>query len=172
MDWRVRRAVPDDAAALSLVASAAFLETYAAVLDGGDLVAHCTAHNSPAIFAAWTRDPASAVAIAERAPGHAPIGYTVLTPPDLPIDTGPADIELRRIYTLSQMHGTGVGAALMAQAVDDARRLRKTRMLLGMYDENWRARAFYERQGFTLAGTRRFRIGDTLHDDLIYARAL
>ena len=35
-----------------------------------------------------------------------------------------------------------------------------------------RARAFYERQGFTVAGARQFLVGETLHDDAIYARAI
>ena len=35
-----------------------------------------------------------------------------------------------------------------------------------------RARAFYERQGFVVAGDRRFLVGETWHDDAIYAREL
>jgi ribosomal protein S18 acetylase RimI-like enzyme len=168
----VRRAVAEDAAALSLVAGATLLDTFAGILSGRDLVAHCAKNNTPDKFAAWVDDSASVVTLAETANGGAPIGYTVLTAPDLPIETGSDDIELRRIYMLSRLHGSGLGAELMERALADARAMGKGRVLLGVYGGNARARAFYERQGFTVAGTRKFLVGETLHDDAIYARAL
>jgi GNAT superfamily N-acetyltransferase len=172
MRWRMRRTTQADASALSLVASAAFLETYATVLEGADLVAHCLKHNTADTFAAWTNDPATIVTIAEIEPGHAPIGYTVLTTPDFPIDTQPNDIELRRIYVLAQMHGTGLGAALMAQAIKDAAAVQRQRILLGVWEHNHRAHAFYERQGFARIGSRQFTVGTAVHDDPVYARTL
>ncbi len=172
LSWRLRRASPVDAAALSLIAGASFLETFAGVLDGPDIVAHCAANSSPAAFAKWLADPHSAVSIAEYDSGRAPIGYTVLTAPDLPIETGAHDIELKRIYALSRTHGTGLGAALMQVTFDDARALGRTRVLLGVYGGNARAHRFYEKQGFTVAGSRQFLVGKTLHDDRIYARNL
>ncbi len=172
MTWRLRRAEPGDAPALSLVASATFLDTYATVLTGADIVAHCTAKNSIAAFETWLSDPATIVTLAEYEPGHAPIGYTVLTAADFPTEPGPADIELRRIYLLKQAQGTGLGAALMALALEDATAAGRTRVLLGVWDQNTRARAFYERQGFKVIGARQFTVGTTLHDDPVYARAL
>ena len=170
MRWRMRRATAADASALSLVASAAFLETYATVLDGADLVAHCRTRNTPETFAAWTNDLAAIVTIAEHEPGHAPLGYTVLTAPDFPFDIRPTDIELRRIYILSQMQGAGLGAALMQQALDDAAALGHDRILLGVWEHNYRAHAFYERQGFERIGTRQFKVGAAVHNDPVYAR--
>ena len=172
MDWRVRQAGADDADRLSLVANACFLDTYAPSLDGADLVAHCLKHNRAAAFAQWTGDPASVVTLAELLPGGAPVGYTVLTAPDFPIAPEPGDIELRRIYTLRQTYGSGIGADLLTQAFADARRLGRTRMLLGVWDQNFRAHAFYERHGFVVIGTRQFTVGSETHDDPIYARDL
>ncbi|MGN6374607.1 MAG: GNAT family N-acetyltransferase [Sphingomonas sp.] len=168
----VRRAVAADAAALALVAGATFLDTFAGILNGPDIVAHCATQNSPAKFAAWLGDDDSVVSLAEAGSGRAPLGYSVLTAPDLPIETGPEDIELKRIYVLSRVHGSGLGAELMERALADARNLGRERVLLGVYGANARARAFYERHGFTVAGTRRFLVGETWHDDLIYARTL
>ena len=172
MTWRLRRAEPGDAPALSLVASATFLDTYATVLSGADIVAHCTTKNSIAAFETWLSDPATIVTLAEYEPGHAPIGYTVLTAPDFPIEPGPADIELRRIYLMKQAQGSGLGAALMARALEDATAAGRTRVLLGVWDQNTRARAFYERQGFKVIGARQFIVGTTLHDDPVYSRAV
>ena len=172
LTWRLRRASPDDAAALSLVAGASFLETFAGILSGADILAHLARKSSPAMFAHWAADAASAVTIADHVAGAAPLGYTVLTTPDLPVAPGPADIELLRIYALCQTHGAGLGRALMDRAIEDARKLGASRLLLGVYGRNARARAFYERNGFTLAGTRQFLVGTTLHDDVVYARDL
>jgi GNAT superfamily N-acetyltransferase len=172
LSWHVRRAVAEDAAALALIASATFLDTFAGILGGADIVAHCAANSTPAKFTGWLSDRVSVVTLAETERGRAPIGYSVLTVPDLPVDTRRGDIELKRIYTLSRAHGSGLGAALMGRALDDARELGRTRVLLGVYGGNARARAFYERQGFTLAGARRFLVGATWHDDVIYARGL
>ncbi len=170
--WQLRRASADDAGAVAMVAAASFLETFAGILGGTDIVAHCAKNSSPATFAAWADDPASVVTLAEHPHGAAPVGYTLLVPPDLPIETGPSDIELRRIYTLTLAQGTGLGAALMARAIDDARALGRQRLLLGVYGGNHRARAFYERQGFAVAGERRYLIGSTWHDDFLYARSI
>ncbi len=134
---------------------------------------HCSKANDPEVFRAWSDDAGSRVVLAEIATGAAPIGYSVLTTPDLPtVETGPDDIELRRIYTLSRAHGTGLGPALMAQASVDARALGRKRMLLGVYARNDRARAFYEKQGFTKVGERQYRVGASLCDDVIYALTL
>jgi ribosomal protein S18 acetylase RimI-like enzyme len=168
----LRSAGAADADALALVASASFLETYAGALDGADLVAHCVANNTREKFAAWAIDPLSAVTLAEIIPGHAPLGYTVLTSVDLPVEHGAGDIELRRIYAMARLHGTGAGPAMMAQALVDAARLGKTRLLLGVWGENHRAHRFYERQGFTVIGTRNFKVGSIVHDDLVYARSV
>jgi len=172
MRWTLRRASPADAGAVSLVAGASFLETFAGILTGPDIVAHVAAKSSPAALTAWIGDSGAVLTLAEHPNGGAPVGYSLLTPPDLAGETGPGDIELRRIYALSLTRGTGLGAALMERAVADALKLGRDRLLLGVLGTNARARAFYERQGFTLAGERRFLVGTTWHDDVVYARPI
>lgn len=168
----VRRAELAEAASAALVASATLLDAFAGILSSADIVAHCAHHNTPEQFAFWIADPGSVVTLAVAANGAAPVGYTVLTKPDLPVERRSADIELKRIYTLSRVHGTGLGPELMQRAFEDARAMDKLRVLLGVYSGNARARAFYERQGFVVVGTRHFRVGATLHDDAVYARTL
>ena len=172
MHWRLRRCGPGDAPALAMVAAATFLETFAGILPGGDMVAHCARNSSADRFAEWTGRPDSVVTIAEHPQGAAPVGHTMLVPPDLPVDIDSYAIELRRIYTLSLTRGTGLGSMLMARAIDDARGMGKTRMLLGVLGTNRLARAFYERHGFAAIGERQFRVGDSWADDLIYGRAI
>jgi ribosomal protein S18 acetylase RimI-like enzyme len=170
--WRLRRAGAEDASAVALVAAATFLETFAGILDGADIVAHVAAKSSAAMFATWATASDSVVTLAEHETGAAPVGYSLLTAPDFPIPVGPDDIELRRIYALSRTHGQGLGPALMERAMKDARALGRTRMLIGVLGRNARARAFYERHGFTLAGERRFLVGSSWFDDVVYVRDL
>ncbi len=172
MLWRLRRATVGDAPALSLVGAASFLDAYATAFAGVDIVDHCTRNNSVAVFEAWLDDPATIVTLAEYEPGHAPIGYSVLTKPAFPIDTGPRDIELRRIYLMKQAQGSGLGAALMDRALADAAERDYARVLLGVWGLNASARAFYERQQFSVIGTRPFRIGTTPYTDPVYAREI
>ena len=171
MDWRLRRATAADAAALSLVAGATFLEAFAGVLAGEDILAHVGRNSSAGVFAGYL-DAGAIATLGEAAAGAAPLGYTLLTEPDLPVPARDGDIELKRIYTLAPTWGSGLGAALIDRAVADARGAGHRRMLLGVYGGNRRAQRFYEKQGFATAGTRRFLVGATWHDDLIYAREL
>lgn len=171
IEWRLRRAGEGDAARLSLVAGATFLEAFAGVLAGDDIVAHVATNSSVIAFSRYLAEGAVAI-LAESVEGGAPVGYTLLTAPDLPIDPQQGDVELKRIYALSPLHGSGLGPALMARAVEDAAAAGHRRMLLGVYGGNARAQRFYVKQGFEVVGTRRFLVGATWHDDLIFARNL
>ena len=166
--WTIREAGADDAAALALIGAATFLETFAGILDGDAIVAHCAAKHCDAAYRALLADGARAW-LAEAQPGGAPIGFTLVGKPDLAAAED-GDIELKRIYSLSRFHGSGLGAALMREAVAAARDHR--RLLLGVYARNERALAFYRKQGFADIGTRRFDVGGKLYDDLVLARPL
>lgn len=171
MDWRLRRAGEGDGARLSLVAGATFLEAFAGVLDGQDIVVHVREQSGPPAFLRYLAAGAIAT-LAEAVSGGAPVGYTLLTTPDLPVEPCDGDIELKRIYVLAPLHGSGLGPALMARAIDDSRGAGHRRLLLGVYGGNARAQRFYAKQGFAVVGTRRFLVGATWHDDLIFARDL
>ena len=164
--WQVRPAGPGDAAALALVGAATFLDSFAGVLDGPALVAHCAAHHSAEACRALFAKGAQAW-LGEAEPGGAPVGYAMLTPPDLVLARA-GDIELKRIYTLSRWHGGGLGAALMAHAITAA--TSHARLLLGVHVHNARAIAFYRKHGFQPIGTRHFDVGGRLYDDLVLAR--
>ncbi|WP_019514887.1 GNAT family N-acetyltransferase [Sphingomonas sp. Mn802worker] len=171
MEWRLRRASAADAAILSLVAGATFLEAFAGVLDGVDILAHVARNSSADAFTRYLGQGAVAT-LAEARQGAAPLGYTLLTTPDLPIEPKPSDVELKRIYALTPTHGQGLGPALMQRAVEDARAMGHKRLLLGVYGGNARAHRFYTKQGMSVIGERRFLVGATWHDDLVFARDL
>ncbi|MEM9054767.1 MAG: GNAT family N-acetyltransferase, partial [Pseudomonadota bacterium] len=69
-------------------------------------------------------------------------------------------------------HGTGAGKQLNDAATAHALSLKAPRFLLGTYEENQRAIAFYIREGFAQVGTRQFKVGDKLFDDIVMAKPL
>ncbi len=163
-DVRVRAATPVDVPALSLIATATFLETFAGILPGNAIVAHCAAAYDPAALAAKL-----GTSFLAEAPRGAPVGFAQVMAPDLP-GALEGDVELKRIYLLSRFHGTGAGAALLSAAIGAAAGHR--RLLLGVYAHNGRAIAFYRKNGFELIGERRFDVGGQLFDDVVLARPL
>lgn len=169
----IRPATVGDDAALALVAQATFLETFAGVLEGRDVVAHCQREHTQARYAAWLARPDAALWLAEVEPGAAPVGYALNGPPDLPVpDPQPGDRELKRIYILGRFQGAGLGRALLAAAREGAHASGGTRLLLGVYAGNTRALAFYERQGFQPVASRQFRVGNRTYDDRVLALEL
>lgn len=168
----IRTAVPHDAAALALVAQATFLETYAHMIPVADLLAFCRGEHGEARYAAWLADGAHRLWLAEAAGTRAPVGYALVSPPDLPVTTNAHDLELKRIYSLNRTHGSGLGSRLMQAAVEGATAAGARRLLLGVHSDNGRALAFYARQGFVQAGVRKFRVGGQVYDDLVLARGL
>ena len=169
----LRRCIPGDEGRLALVGAASFLETFAGVLAGDAIVQHCVRQHAMEKYSGWLGDGHSALWLAEDGEGAAPVGYLLLAKPDLPLtDLGPHDLELKRIYLLGRYQGGGVGGRLLQTAVDHARAVGATRLLLGVYAGNERAQAFYRKAGFVPVGRRSFNVGGTLYDDLILGRAL
>lgn len=205
----LRPATAADAAALALVGAATFLEAFTWMLPGADIIAHAARNHTPEAYAVYLAHPETRITLAEAAPGGAPVGYAMLTAPELPtFAVQPSDIELKRIYLLSRFRtaatpvlrrlppsqpwapaqpleateggapipmpipGLRAGQALMNAAMDDARALGRTRLLLGTHAGNAQAIAFYRKNGFREAGTRTFQVGSQICSDLIFARAL
>lgn len=169
----IRRCVPGDENALSLVAQATFLDTFAGVLSGRDILGHCLRQHSIEKYAHWLGDAASAVWIAEIEPGNAPVGYLVLTKPDLPLaDISPLDAEVKRVYLLNRFRGAGLGRRLMQEAERHARSNGIRRLLLGVYNRNAAAISFYEKLGYQRIGERAFTVGDNTYHDFILALSL
>jgi ribosomal protein S18 acetylase RimI-like enzyme len=179
----LRPATLADAPALALVGAATFLEAFTWMLPGADILAHCAKNHTAAAYEHYLADPATRITLATAGAfpeSLSPVGYTMLCTPELPtFDVLPSDIELKRIYLFSRFRSAPVvdsslppAAAMLKQAIADARALGRARLLLGTHANNQRAIAFYRRNGFIEAGTRTFQVGSQLCDDLIFAKSL
>jgi ribosomal protein S18 acetylase RimI-like enzyme len=166
----IRRAQLHDAAKLALVGQATFLETFAGVLDGNDILEHGAQEHSLEYYQSHLARSDAQLWLAETPPGQAPIGYLMTSKCSLPVaDVGPDDVEIKRIYVLHRFHGSGVGARLMQTALDCARGAGMRRVLLGVYAKNERAISFYQRHGFQRVGQRQFSVGANRYDDVVLA---
>lgn len=163
----------EDAEALALVAAATFLEAFAGILPGPAIVQHCARHHVPRVYAKYLSGDRVRAWLAVMREGGAPVGYSMLTPPDLPLpDLVPSDIELKRIYLFSKFQGSGLGQQMMDAAIEAAHEMGARRLLLGVYAHNLRALRFYKRYGFAQVGTRTFTVGTLVCDDLVLGRSL
>ncbi len=167
---RLRRATPGDAAKLSLVGGAAFLESFANDHPGDDLVRHVAQGHSVAAYDRWLADPEWAAWIVEEALGS-PIGYALMGPAALP-GAADGDLELKRIYILHRWHGGGRGRQLYQAVEDEARARRAKRLILAVYSANTAARGFYDRIGFSQIGTTQFQVGAVAFDDLVMGKRI
>ena len=173
MDAVIRPCVPGDESALALIGQATFLETFAGILPGPDIVAHCRRQHAEEKYAAWLSDARTFAWLAEAEPGRAPIGFLVLTAPDLPLaDLSDRDLEIKRVYLLRRFQGVGLGARLMHTASAKARELGSRRLLLGVYSGNETAIGFYERLGYRRVGERSFVVGSLTCRDYILGLSL
>jgi ribosomal protein S18 acetylase RimI-like enzyme len=81
-------------------------------------------------------------------------------------------VELSKMYVLPDGHGAGVSAALMEGALAAALDTDAACVWLGVNQENQRAQRFYAKHGFSVAGTKTFRLGDGVENDYVMVHQL
>lgn len=169
--FHIRAAVPADAPALADLAARTFRETFASNYAPEDLEAFlASAYALPKLTRELT-DPAYACFVAEREGGMT--GYALLHAGLVEACvTGPAPIELERIYVLRAALGAGLGQALLDRCFAKAAEVGRRTMWLGVWEHNPRAQAFYRRNGFVEVGDHLFRVGSSEDRDLIFEKRL
>jgi GNAT superfamily N-acetyltransferase len=176
MSISVRRATPDDVAELHDVAA----QTFALACPPGtlqsDVDAFVAQHLSAERFAEYLADESRIVLLAEADGG--PVGYAMLVHGPIAdadvrqVVDAEASVELSKFYVLADRHGSGVATALMAATLEAAAATGAKTCWLGVNQLNVRAGRFYDKSGFTIAGTKRFLVGNDWHDDYIRTRSL
>lgn len=81
-------------------------------------------------------------------------------------------LEIERIYVLQQYHGRNVGQLLYNKALEVAGELNKSFIWLGVWEKNFRALRFYEKNGFTAFDKHIFRMGDDEQTDIMMKKEL
>ncbi|GGL02280.1 GNAT family N-acetyltransferase [Mangrovihabitans endophyticus] len=176
MPITTRRATPDDAAPLHDLAARTFGLACPPGTEQADIDTFVATHLSVDSFTRYLADPDRIVLLA-LADGQ-PAGYSMLVDgPILDPDVGAvvdekASIELSKFYVARDRHGSGVAAALMAATLEAAASTGALHCWLGVNQRNGRAARFYEKSGFSVVGTKRFRVGAQWHDDHVRTRPL
>lgn len=65
----------------------------------------------------------------------------------------PEALEIQRIYVLQKYQGKRIGLAMMQQALAVAKKLKKPQVWLGVWENNLKAQAFYQKSGFKKVGS-------------------
>ena len=150
----ISRALPADAHRVSALA----IETFPLACPPGttqeNIDQFCTAKLSPESFEAYLADSRIRIWFA----GHEDdlLGYVMCVSgePDDPVIAEAVQarptVEISKIYLRAIAHGSGISQQLMSVAVEDARAEGAQSVWLGVNQQNERANAFYERNGFLL----------------------
>jgi ribosomal protein S18 acetylase RimI-like enzyme len=174
MTIAIRRATVADAPALSRLGAATFRETFEQENTPEDMARYIAEAFTTERQTGDISDPASIVLVAEHVgdTGQAGlIGYAHLVEGPAPdAVTGPAPMELKRIYVARAWHGQRVAHALMDACLEAVRSRGIQTLWLGVWERNPRAVAFYGKYGFTRVGEHTFVLGTEAQTDWLFAR--
>jgi ribosomal protein S18 acetylase RimI-like enzyme len=169
MSITIRAGVATDAAVLAELAARTFRETFAADNRPEDMALHTAQAYGTSQQKRELDDPEVSTLLVEVDGELA--GYAQLRSGVAPACvTGEAPVELWRFYIARQWHGRGVAQALMRRVESDAYRRGGRTLWLGVWERNERAKAFYNKNGFTDVGSHTFMVGTDPQTDRIMVR--
>lgn len=170
----LREATPSDVPELVTVGRQSFIDAFGHLYKADDLQSFLDEWRSPERFAAIVSDPQSHLVVAEL--GGAIAGYclTVIGKdfserPD-PKPKRPA--MLSQLYCMQSATGRGTGAALLENALAEARSHGCDAIQLSVYAENFGAQRFYQRYGFAKVADIDFWVGNHRDDEFLYELTL
>ena len=165
----LRRAIPADAEALSVLSSACFTQTFGHLYPPQDLSHFLDEAYAVAAWASLLSDPAYATWLLES--DGVAIGYATAGACTLPhADVAPGDGELKRLYVLREHQGGGRGSRLFDAALAWLLRDGPRTLWIGVWSENLGAQRFYARHGFERVGAYDFVVGNTRDHEFILQR--
>lgn len=101
-----------------------------------------------------------------------PAGYVFLKESTHEALNNKNSIEISRLYAKSSFIGKGIGKALMDAAIEEAKKLQKTVIWLGVWEHNHRAINFYKKCGFEKFAEQDFILGNDLQHDWVMKKQL
>ena len=167
----LRKARPEDALCLSVLAMQVFLDTYATEGIRPAIAREVLSSFSLAVFAKAITSSKSHIAVAE-VNGNL-VGFAQVTF-GAGHELAPAgeQAELLRLYVQEPFTGATVGSQLLAHAEQVASNAAATVLWLTPWVHNHRALAFYERRGYEDHGLTFFAFEGESHENRVLARHL
>jgi ribosomal protein S18 acetylase RimI-like enzyme len=161
----------EDAATISELGVTTFYETYGAFNTDADMLLYTKEHYRVAkiIEEIMLPDQQYFLALLDNQPaGFAKIRN--IKQPELLQET--KNIEIERIYVLSQFQKLQIGKALIEHCIKTAKDHQFEMIWLGVWDQNPKAIHFYEKNGFERFGTHNFLLGNDLQTDWLMKKKL
>src|SRR5262245_38306007 len=131
----IRRATPDDAAAMAELGAATFTETFGYLYPPEDLQTFLNKSHSPENWARTLADPHRAVWMVEHHDGRN-IGFLVVGACKLPVQDLEATAgEVQQLYVLAEFHNLRLGARLMDYGLEWLASQGKLPIYIGVWSE-------------------------------------
>lgn len=167
-----RPATLADVTALSELGRDSFIAKFGHLYRQEDLLPFLADTFSETAIAREIADPERLYYLAEqdaRLVGYCKLGI----PSTLPKHTDAvAPIEIKQLYTASDMTGQGIGAKLMDWALAEARARAADEIQLSVWSGNHDGQRFYARYGFRKVADIHFRVGEQLDDEFLFVLGL
>jgi len=162
----VRSGKDRDLNILQTVAKSTFIDTYGIFNTPENMSAYLETHFSKKAIIDQLNDSQVQFFLAEQ--NNTILGYIKVNRGSAQTESNyPNTLEIERIYVLSEFHGKGYGKLLLQKAIDVAKNDHLESVWLGVWDQNPKAIAFYERNGFSTFGVHEFLLGDDPQRDFI-----
>ncbi|MES1156323.1 MAG: GNAT family N-acetyltransferase [Alphaproteobacteria bacterium] len=166
-----RDAEAADARALTTFTRDTFVETFGHLYPPEDLASFLAEKHDADIVRAEIAGGEARWRLA--CDGDEIVGYSKLGGAfDLPVERERGAIELHRLYVHARVKGAGVAQALMDEVLSWARAQGAPALYLSVWENNFRAQAFYKSYGFGHVGEHGFMVGRTRDRDFIWRLAL
>jgi len=167
---RFEKVTPGEVTILQDLARLTFYETFAAENTAEDMQKYLEEELSTEKLATEIDDPSFSIFIAKT--GGKISGYLTLHLKNDPDTPGKQGLKIERLYILQEFQGLGYGIKLLEYAEDKLRQLQLDYLWLGVWERNYRAIRFYEKNGFVRTGQEVFILGEDVQTDYIMKRYL
>jgi ribosomal protein S18 acetylase RimI-like enzyme len=168
----LRRLTREDLEELRDMSVETFTDTFAIYNTAGNLAHYLATAYAEPVLAAELTNPESFFYFLEV--GGQTVGYLKLNIGDAQTEPmGNDSLEIQRIYIRKAFQRQGWGRVLIEATEDIARQHGKSQIWLGVWDQNHKAMAFYQKLGFELTGeSHDFFLGSDHQTDLIMQKSL
>lgn len=171
MKITIERATIDSAADLAQVGVTTFTETWAANYTKEILSAYLHEKYDQSVITCELQNPDIIYHAAYDESKM--IGFSKLSrKQDLGTWIKGNNLEVCRIYVLQAYHDKKVGKLLMEKSIEFAKEEGMDSVVLGVWEGNHRAIAFYKKWGFEMIGTHPFYMADLVETDWVMQKLL
>jgi ribosomal protein S18 acetylase RimI-like enzyme len=166
----IRRATKTDANILRDLGEQTFCETFAEHNTAEDMHLYTEKNFTLQKLNEELNDAQSSFFIAHK--NNIPFGYAKIRIGHEPADLKGKAFEIERLYATKEQIGKGVGKKLIETAFEEGKRKGLGTVWLGVWENNIRAIAFYEKLGFKKFGAHTFMLGADAQTDWLMKKDL